>query len=112
MSKRTTAFEQLAKSLVDDMLKTVSAKLGGTPYTRKWQPTQVRVPYVILQAKEDHVRHYDVGVGGASKFVAKGTIVKERLEHISPHNIDMSKWDTLSIVEEIETTLEWKGKKR
>jgi hypothetical protein len=109
LSRGKSAFEQLASSLVDDALKTVAAKLGGTPYVKKWQPAQIRVLYLILQAKEDHVRHYDVGVGGASKFVAKGTVVKERLEHISPHNINMSKWDILDTVEEMETTLEWRG---
>ena len=108
MSRGKSAFEQLAASLVDDALKAVAAKLGGTPYIKKWQPVQVGVRYLILEAKEDHMRHYDVGIGGASKFVAKGTVVKERLEHISPHNIDMSKWDILGNVEEMETTLEWK----
>ncbi len=111
MSRGKSAFEQLASSLVDDALKTVAAKLGGTPYIRKWYPVQVGVRYLILQAKEDHMRHYDVGVGGASKFVTRGTIVKEKLEHISPHNIDMSKWDVIGDVEEMEDTLEWRGYK-
>ena len=86
------AFEEAAALLFQDVFYKIKAELSGTPYIPLDLPKST---YYTLEALEDHTRHIDAGIGGASVPVKAGDIITT--QDISIHSLDISKYRLLNV---------------